>query len=237
MQQTKIQILSTRPLDNALIDEAALNNIIIDIMSFIKTEKFINAEAKKRITELLTQNATVIFTSINAVNALKKYVSPALFWKIYCIGNTTKNLVTQVFGKESIAGFAYNGGQLSEVILNNNLLKKVIFFCGDKRRDEIPETLEKNKVAVEEIIVYKTIETPGTIRKEYDGILFYSPGAVESFFKKNAISGRTQLFAIGATTANAIEQFSNQPVISAEIPGKENLVNVAVNYFSKRQTS
>src|SRR5665213_2291997 len=113
MQQNKIQILSTRPLDNAVIDKAAENNVIIDIMSFIKTEKFINAETDKRITELLKRNITAIFTSMNAVDAVKKYVSPAPFWKIYCIGNTTKKLLIQVFGEERIAGFANNGEQLS----------------------------------------------------------------------------------------------------------------------------
>lgn len=233
MQQNKIQILSTRPLDNAVIDKAAENNVIIDIMSFIKTEKFINAETDKRITELLKENITAIFTSMNAVDAVKKYVSTAPFWKIYCIGNTTKKLVMQVFGEERIAGFANNGEQLSEVILKDNLLEKVYLFCGDKRRNEIPDALKKNGVEVEEVLVYRTIETPNIIKKNYDGILFYSPSAVDSFFKKNTISDRTQLFAIGNTTANAIEQFSGRPVISSEIPGKENLVNLALNHFNK----
>lgn len=236
MQQNKIQILSTRPLDNAVINKAAGNNVVIDVVSFIKTEKFINAEAEKRITHLLQQNIIAIFTSMNAVEAIKSYLSGPPSWKIYCIGNTTKKLVVHLFGEGSIAGFANNGEQLSGEILKNNLLKKVIFFCSDKRRNEIPAALKKNGIEVEEIIVYKTIETPGIIKKEYDGILFYSPSAVKSFFKKNTVSDRTQLFAIGTTTANAIEQFSNQPVISAEIPGKENLINLAVNYFSKRQT-
>lgn len=233
MRQSKISILSTRPLDNAVIVEAAKSNVIIDIVSFINTEKFINSETEKKITELLKQNITVIFTSMNAVDAVKPYVSAAPFWKIYCIGNTTKKLVTQVFGEKNIGGFANNGEQLSGVILKDNLLKKVIFFCGDKRRNEIPDTLKKNGITVEEIIVYKTIETPGIVKIKYDGILFYSPSAVESFFKKNTISDRTHLFAIGTTTANAIEQFSDRPVISSEIPGKENLVRLAINYFNK----
>jgi len=234
MQQNKVQLLSTRPLNNTLIDEASENNVIIDTISFIKTEKFINAETGKRITHLLQQDINVIFTSMNAVDSVKSYVSTAPFLKIYCIGNTTKKLVKQIFGEEKIASFANNGEQLLKLILQNNLIKKVVFFCGDKRRNEIPDTLKKNGIIVDEIIVYKTIETPEIIKKEYDGILFYSPSAVESFFKKNTISDRTQLFAIGTTTGNAIEQFSRQPVISSEIPDKENLVHLAISYFNKR---
>ncbi len=146
-----------------------------------------------------------------------------------------KKISEQIFGEESIAGFANNGEQLSEVMLKDKRIRKIFFFCGNIRRDKMPAKLKNNGIAVEEIVVYKTIETSGIIKKKYDGILFYSPSAVQSFFKKNTVSNKTELFAIGATTANAIEQFSNQPVIIAEIPGKENLVDLAVNHFSKRQ--
>ena len=67
----------------------------------------------------------------------------------------------------------------------------------------------------------------------YDGILFFSPSAVNSFLLKNKISPKTQLFAIGSTTANALQPFTNQPVIIAETPGKENLLHLAINHFSK----
>lgn len=235
MQKNKTQILSTRLLDKAIIKKAAEEDVVIDVMSFIKTEKIINTETEKKIIELLQQKITVVFTSMNAVDSVKAYISEPPSWKIYSIGNTTKKLVTQIFGEESIAGFANNGEQLSKVMLKNKRIRKIFFFCGNIRRDTIPAKLTNNGLAVEEIVVYKTIETSGIIKKNYDGILFYSPSAVQSFFKKNTVSNKTELFAIGATTANAIEQFSNQPVIIAEIPGKENLVDLAVNHFSKRQ--
>lgn len=68
--------------------------------------------------------------------------------------------------------------------LKNSLLRKIVFFCGNKRLQTIPEKLANNGIAVEEVIVYETIETAANIKKQYDGILFYSPSAVQSFFKK-----------------------------------------------------
>ena len=235
MQQNKIEILSTAPLDNALVNSAAQNDVIIDVLPFIKIEKIINAEIKKKITNLLQQKITAVFTSVNAVDSVKSYVLATPAWKIYCTGNTTKKLIVQVFGKESIAGFANNGNQLSKVILKDNTLKKIFFFCGNKHLDTIPVDVKNNGVAVEEITVYKTIETSAIIKKQYHGILFYSPSAVQSFFKNNTISDITELFAIGSTTAKAIKQFSGNHVNVAGIPGKEDLVNLAINYFSKRQ--
>ena len=55
---------------------------------------------------------------------------------------------------------------LSKKIIKNSSIKNVIFFCGDKRRDELPENLIKNGINVEEIIVYKTMETPTFIDKK-----------------------------------------------------------------------
>ena len=43
------------------------------------------------------------------------------------------------------------------------------------------------ELSVDEVIVYKTIETPKVLTKQYDGILFFSPSAVKSFFSKNSI--------------------------------------------------
>ena len=83
------------------------------------------------------------------------------------------------------------------------------------------------------MIVYKTEETPQVLSKQYDGILFFSPSAVQSFFSKNYITDKTQVFAIGATTANVVKSFIQQPVIISNKPGKENLVNLAIKHFSK----
>lgn len=49
MQTNKIHILSTRPVDKALIEEGAKRDIIIDEISFISTEPIINNAIKENI--------------------------------------------------------------------------------------------------------------------------------------------------------------------------------------------
>lgn len=48
MQGNKVHILSTRPLENAIINKAAKHNVIIDVLSFIKIQKIINSEIEKK---------------------------------------------------------------------------------------------------------------------------------------------------------------------------------------------
>ena len=109
---------------------------------------------------------------------------------------------------------------------------EVIFFCGGQRRDELPSILNDAGIEVDEIAVYQTIEVPHIIKKDYHGILFFSPSAVRSFFKVNKANGKTILFAIGNTTAAEIKKFSNNKILVSDEPGKESLVQKAIEYFT-----
>lgn len=232
MANRKTFILSTRPVGEAAGIKALQHDIIIDETSFINTAESVDASKIKKIKKLALQKIAVVFTSMNAVEAVGKIVSETN-WKIFCIGNSTRKLVIDHFGEKKISCTADDASQLAKRIIADSSVKFIVFFCGDRRREELPQMLKENKIDVEEIAVYKTIETPKKVSKEYDAVLFFSPSAVESFFSKNKISKRTQIFAIGSTTAHAAKSFSSNPIIIAEKPGKENLVNLAIQHYSK----
>ncbi len=232
MQQNNISILSTRPLPATLVEEAALQGINIDIKSFIETEAIQSVEVQQEIEQALLQSAVIVFTSMNAVEAVASSVTEEIpDWNIYCMGETTQELVKQYFGKDSIAGTGSNAAELAELIIEDGYVDEVIFFCGDQRRDELPAMLLGNDIEVTEIIVYHTVATPQLLKKEYNGILFFSPSAVDSFFSRNKTGKSTMLFAIGSTTAAAIKKYSDNGVITSAAPGKEKLLEKAINYF------
>ncbi|HEU5051580.1 MAG TPA: uroporphyrinogen-III synthase [Hanamia sp.] len=233
MANNKIVILSTRPVGKAAQEKALRHHIHIEEIPFIKTEESIDATKAGIIRKLIDQKIAVVFTSMNAVEAVHKQVKGKTNWEIFCIGNTTQKLVNKYFGEKNISGFADNASKLAEVIVAKKNVQKVIFFCGYQRRDELPEELKKSMIQVEEIVVYKTMAIPQNISKQYDAVLFFSPSAVKSFFSINEINSSTKLFAIGETTANEIRNFTQQSVFVADKPGKENLVELAINYFSK----
>lgn len=233
MQQSSIQILCTRPLPSSLIEEAALSGIEIEEQPFIETESILSVEVQQEIELVSTEVATVVFTSMNAVDAVTIFLDghqPE--WTIYSIGTATARLVKEYFGEERIAGTASDGAALAELIAEDRFTDEVVFFCGDQRRDELPDILKQHNIEVNEIVVYQTIEVPHKISKSYHGILFFSPSAVRSFFKINKLQEKTIAFAIGNTTANEINKFSSNKIIISDEPGKENLVQKVIEYFT-----
>jgi uroporphyrinogen-III synthase len=232
MAQNKITILSTRQLNETLIEEALQQGIEIDVEAFIETEAIVSSEVQQEIEQVLLQSATIVFTSIKGVEAVAEFMSGEMpDWNIYCVGQTTMQLARNYFGANCIAGIAGNAADLAELIIVEAYTDEVIFFCGDQRRNELPDILSSNDIEVNEIIVYHTVATPHAIKKIYNGILFFSPSAADSFFVKNKINGSTILFAIGNTTAATIKKYTGAGVIISDKPVKENLIEKVINYF------
>lgn len=234
MATVDFRLLSTRPLDDETIEEAAERRVKIDCISFIDTEPIQTIDVQQEVETVLLQSATVVFTSMNAVDAVAGFMQEDQpEWSIYCMGNTTRQLVKEFFGDNSIAGTADNATDLAWLIIEEGETEEVIFFCGDQRRDELPSILQNNGIGVTEITVYETIATPVLIKQHYNGILFFSPSAVDSFFSVNKVTGNTVLFAIGATTAAAIKKRSQAAVVVGDSAGKQALAEKAINYFVK----
>jgi uroporphyrinogen-III synthase len=230
----KISILSTRPLETALLEAAKAKDIQIDIVSFIDTSPAQTTGIGDEIGKIIKQPAAVVFTSMNAVNTVAAYINGNTpEWNIFCIGNTTRQLVARYFGEQSIHTVGNNASDLADKMIGNKQIKQVVFFCGDQRREELPGKLRQNGIAVQEVIVYHTISTPHKVDKAYDGILFFSPSAVQSFFYANAVPESTILFAIGQTTADAIRSFTDNLIIESERPGKDELVKKMFQFFKK----
>jgi len=143
--QNRIQILSTRPLHETLLQEADQAGIDIDELSFIQTTPIQSISIQKEIEEAILQSITTIFTSMNAVEVVAlqiKEKKPS--WKIYCIGTTTHQLVVEHFGQDAVIGTANDAEALAKLIVQDQPKGKLIFFCGDQRRDELPRILQQN---------------------------------------------------------------------------------------------
>jgi uroporphyrinogen-III synthase len=237
MTGNKIRILSTRPLDVSLAEQAAQQGIVLESLSFIETRPLVDEASCGKIAELAGNIAMVVFTSMNAVDAVagclgsvaKGGIGP--HWKIFCIGSATREHVRENFGEGSIAGTADSAAALADVIAGHSDIKEVVFFCGDQRRDELPKKLWDSGIRVREFVVYQTKATPHTISAGYDGVVFFSPSAVNSFFLLNSLPAATVLFAIGHTTADAIREWCINPVIVSDSPGKTALLRQVIDHF------
>ena len=218
-------------MDDEFVRDAEAKDVLVDALPFIQTEPISSTDLQKKIREALAMPTTIVFTSSSAVEAVAPEVGDKkIERKIFCIGHSTKQSVAKIFGERSIAAVADNANELARAILSASITR-AIFFCGDQRRDELPGQLKQNNIEVTEIVVYKTILTPRKIEKKYDGILFFSPSAVKSFFQINQLNDEVVLFAIGSTTAGEIKKISKNKIVVSDVPNRETLLNKVISYF------
>lgn len=216
-----------------MLDQAARADIRIDTLSFIDTEPIRDTALTRQIQQLGSQPLTAVFTSMNAVEAVAGHLAGSpRHWQIFCIGSATRQLIEARLRPSSIAGTAPSAAALADVILEHHP-SEVFFFCGDQRREELPGRLTRAGVRVHELVVYRTTQTPHTVKEPYDGIAFFSPSAVHSFFSVNSTKEKTILFAIGKTTADTIHTYVNNPVITSTTPEKEGLVRQLIDYYER----
>ncbi|MCC6286707.1 MAG: uroporphyrinogen-III synthase [Chitinophagaceae bacterium] len=232
MAANSIEILSTRNLNPELVEKAGIQNIQIESISFIQNIPDVSTEIANEIKLLAAQKIVAVFTSIHAVEVVKSELPDILpSWEIFCTGGATKEALLEIFDEAAIAGTAKNASGLAEKILQQEHIKHIVFFCGKQRLNDLPETLQSNGIKVTEIIVYQTVGTPVTINKHYQGILFFSPSGVHSFFSTNTISVSVVLFSIGKTTTATIESYCSNKVITSQWPGEANLIELTIEYF------
>jgi uroporphyrinogen-III synthase len=177
-------------------------------------------------------NDFLIFTSQNAVESVLKSGKreDLIFKKCFCVGEKTKALLEQN-GFEIIQYSEY-AAELASIICNQYQKDSFTFFCGNLRRNILPDAMQLVQIPFEEIEVYKTVLTPTTITSKPNGILFFSPSGVESYLKKNTITDETS-FAIGTTTAEALESVTTN-IIIANQPTVENLIIQCIKHYSKK---
>ncbi|MCF6223864.1 MAG: hydroxymethylbilane synthase [Flavobacteriaceae bacterium] len=216
-------IFSTKNL--SITQTSALNTHIGISMSDFITIQF--NRLKPVIVKKNIEN--VVITSQNAVESLLNSFdkSELDFTNIYCVGRRTKRLIEKNIGK--VSHVENSAEKLANYLVGELKTKEITFFCGNKRRDELPTILAENNIVVDEIICYKTILTPNKVNKNFKGIIFYSPTGIESYLKDNDKNIEV-VFCIGETTAReARKHFEN--VVVAKLPVAESILKSVNTYF------
>lgn len=237
MPNAKYRILSTKPLQQTLIGEAATHGIAISALAFIDVQPTLTPELTAQSFQHFINGSTLVFTSPNAVKIVSKawhysqMPEKKTISKVYCLQGATRKAVEEHLHHVTIAGTALNSKDLAELIVAQHNIPSVVFFCGRIRRNELPDILLEHNIAVEEFVVYDTVETPATLEEEYDGVLFLSSSSVKSFFSVNTLPKHTVCFAIGTTTAASLEEATNNRIIVSPEPAVDLLVQTAIFYF------
>jgi uroporphyrinogen-III synthase len=222
-----VQILATKKLSKALKKKFTNANLVLVEKKFIQTKTicFTTPNLKDYL----------IFTSKKAVKSvLKGRIKNVLIQPCFCVGNKTKSyLEKNGFVVKETTAYAED---LIEIIDRKYKKNSFNFFCGNIRKNTIPNFFQENKIENIETIVYTTEVKKHHLIEEFDGILFFSPSGVAGFLKNNTLGGKI-CFCIGTTTAKAIannlDVSEHKNIIIASEPTVENVINEVIKYYKR----
>ncbi|MGL2965336.1 uroporphyrinogen-III synthase [Flavobacterium sp. XGLA_31] len=221
--ENQIRILSTKMLSQNQKELLLNANFAVEQADFITVVN--------KHFEIDRLNDFLIFTSQNAVESVleNNKREEIKTRKCFCVGEKTKALLEQN-GFEVIQNSDY-ASELASVICTQYSKSSFTFFCGNLRRDMLPDSLKLARIVFDEIEVYETVLTPHKVEKHLNGVLFFSPSGVQSYLKENVFQDEV-CFCIGETTAKALDGFTNKIVIANQ-PTIESTIMKSIEFFNK----
>lgn len=219
--QNQIRIVATKKLS----ERQKKQLLSADFSVF--DEDFISIQNKD--FEIENINDYLIFTSLNAVESvlINKKITEIKTKTCFCVGEKTKALL-QENNFEVVANSDY-AAELASIICNQYAKNTFTFFCGNIRRDVLPEVLRLAEITLDEVEVYETILTAHKIASTPDGILFFSPSGVESYLQQNKIEDEN-CFCIGNTTAEALKYVTPNRIIANQPTMESVVIKCIENY-------
>ena len=221
--RNQLRIVSTKKL------QANQKQYLLNANFSVVEADFIKIKLKKFTYKSKFQY--LIFSSQNAVESILRNNKLELLRskKCFCVGQKTK-LALELNGFKVIESADY-ASELASTICNQYNEESFVFFNGNLRREILPDSLTLANVRFEEIEVYETMLTPHTINSKPDGILFFSPSAVESYLQANIITDEI-CFCIGKATAEPVEKMTTNCIIANQ-PSIENVIIQCIKYYSE----
>ncbi|XOD69036.1 MAG: uroporphyrinogen-III synthase [Flavobacteriales bacterium AspAUS03] len=219
-----IKLLVTKVLPDEVLDlfpklyyhVESRNFIIIEFLSFSKKPAL---------------NKRIIFSSQNAVEGfIHNFDATDLKdKKLYVVGDHTAVALQALGGKVSVQ--RNNAKELAEILEDPNDDEPYDWFCSTISLDDLPKVFRRKGFVLNSYKIYRTKLMPQTLSSSYDGILFFSPSAVEAFFQTNMLGSQTKLFTIGKTTAKALATHTNQSAAFPKVPKVKNLLMLVKDDF------
>jgi uroporphyrinogen-III synthase len=219
--QDQIRILSTKKLSEKQKQQ------LFSVGFLVYDKDFICIRNKDFEIEKL--NDCLIFTSRNAVESVLRNnkITVLRTKKCFCVGEKTKELLEE--NNFEVIECSDYAAELASIIFNKYPKISFTFFCGNIRRDVLPDALQLARITLDEIEVYETILTSHKIDFIPDGILFFSPSGVESYLQENKIEDEN-CFCIGNTTAEALKYITPNRIIANQ-PNMESVIMKCIENY------
>lgn len=220
----------------------SINSIPFEIPEVVKSCIITSQNGAKAYLKAFCQSKPVKNSSANDPKAFRHHDSSGDLGKkaqFFVVGKKTARLLSK--NGQKVVEIAQNGAELAHLIAKNHKNEHFYYFCGKQRRDELPTVLSEYNVSYNEIITYETKGNPQSFEQEFDGVLFFSPLGVESFFSGLKSNNQppplekragVRYFCIGETTAKTARKYFDQVIVS-NATTIESTIAKAVNYLKE----
>src|SRR6202795_4391515 len=207
---------------------------ILPLVSFSPTENYDALDAA--LTGIETFD-WVLFTSINAVqvverrgNELNRGLDRAVkLPRAAAVGPVTADAAEAAGFSVEYVAVEHSGTGLARELEEELRSKKVFLPRSDRANPELPAALRRCGALVTEVVAYRNLPPSTTDREKLheslkdgvDGILFYSPSAVQNFVellgreRLGTLQGREIMVAIGHATSAALSSAGIQRIARA----------------------
>lgn len=182
------------------------------------------------------KDSVLVFTSANALDAFVLEMAgdlPLLRGRrVAATSPYTKERALKYF--DSVVAEGSNALELADAIIEGVEAQAILFYCcGSMAREAMPRRLREAGREVREIVLYRTEESPLAIEGNFDAVLFFSPSAVNAWFRSNQPDASTVLFVTGETTASAIPGRYKGRVRVCHPSSQEEMVRSVIRHFKK----
>uniref|UniRef100_UPI0039A48047 uroporphyrinogen-III synthase n=1 Tax=Ornithobacterium rhinotracheale TaxID=28251 RepID=UPI0039A48047 len=208
-----LKILLTKKI-NAEIYQTALPEAQVDSVDFITTEYLATPLVLAQI-----KNETNFIVS--SARVAKWLMENRIKGDFYCVGEKSEEILSP---KNPVQAVANNAENLTKIIIEKYRNKSFCFLCSDIRMDTIPRTLGAAGVPLNEVALYRTRSLAPPLEAPYNAYAFFSPSGVKSFFKTYKIPNNSFIFALGDSTKNSLESFTENRIFTPENPKTQDLI-------------
>ena len=213
----------------------------IDFRPFINVEGVSAREFRAQKIDLGLHTAVLLTSKTSVDNFFRiaeetRYKVPESM-KYFCISEAIAYYLQKyvVYRKRKIFFGKQNIYDLVD-LLKKHKDENYLLPCSDILRQNIPDTLEANKVKYTKAVLYKTVAADLSDLEDvkYDLLVFFSPSGIESLLKNfpDFKQDKTMIAAFGPTTANAVKKNNLRLDIHAPQP-KTPSMTMAIEYYIK----
>lgn len=211
--------------------EVGLRAVCESVLSF----RFPNQSTLGQYLDQRSRYSALVATSprvgVALSRAFLKNKQRTMRWRdarAYAVGPKTAAALRDV-GLRPVGQEGGTARDLAHRIIRNEPDAPVLFLCGNRRRDVLPDKLTEADIPFDELVVYETGTRSDLSIPPPEGhawLVFFSPSGLEAVQKNETIELDDYcIAAIGPTTARALEDESVTVDCVAREPSPEGLVS------------